>query len=280
MKKAALVTVHGMGRTKSSYAKEFRIEIARHLGRSFNHLHFGSVYYQNILQPNEDRFWNSVKSDLGWRGFREFVVFGFADATGLETNKDQPGSAYTKAQKAIARTLVKAHHAVGDDGELVIVAHSLGGQVISSYLWDAQKRRARNGIWKRPQEIHKQLSLSTPLSRGQLHFLRGGRLRAFYTVGCNIPIFVAAHKKVLPIKKPADAFEWHNFYDSEDVLGWPLAKLYTQRPDFLLADHQINVGGSLMDKLKRSWNPLSHNQYLVSSAVLDPLVALLRSLLP
>ena len=47
------------------------------------------------------------------------------------------------------------------------------------------------------------------------------------TTGCNIPIFVAAHKEMhlIPIAPPTQLFKWINFYDPDDVLGCPLQPL-------------------------------------------------------
>ena len=75
------------------------------------------------------------------------------------------------------------------------------------------------------------------------------------TTGCNIPLFVAAHDPVVPIDPPATGFEWHNYYDPDDVLGWPLAGL---GDDYgrLVTDHPINAGGSVLDWFLKSWNPL------------------------
>jgi hypothetical protein len=103
-------------------------------------------------------------------------------------------------------------------------------------------------------------------------FLRGETMTSLLTTGCNIPIFIGAHKVTLikPIDRPRPDFEWHNFYDPQDVLGWPLAPLKCGY-ETLVTDHRINVGGPLT-----SWNPMSHTAYWDDADVLQPLVAQLR----
>ena len=76
-------------------------------------------------------------------------------------------------------------------------------------------------------------------------------LAGMLTFGCNIPLFTFAHdlEDLKPIKFPGENLtdgekevaKWINFYDADDVLGYPLKQIY---PDFpYLKDRDINVGG-------------------------------------
>jgi hypothetical protein len=284
--KAALVTVHGMGKTESNYATEFIGEIKKRLGSKSDGVYFGSIYYQNILQVNEDRVWNLVGGELGWKALRQFLLFGFADAAGLESNKEEDNSVYTQAQIATAKELFAARLGLGGNGPLVIIAQSLGGQVLSNYLWDAQHYKAppdqtpvKFGVWLDPTKYAQAIANKNVLTPEEIAFLRGDSIRAVYTTGCNIPIFVAAHAvdQIIPINKPSGQFEWHNFYDKDDVLGWPLAQLSTKYAE-IVKDHKINVSGGFLGWLFKSWNPLSHEQYWEDNDVLEPLVKLLEPL--
>ena len=64
-----------------------------------------------------------------------------ADAAGLENRKEIRGSVYELAQGEIARILLGACTA-NPAMPVVFLAHSLGCQVLSSYLYDAQKALA------------------------------------------------------------------------------------------------------------------------------------------
>ncbi len=283
MKKAAFITVHGMGQTRKSYAREIVAELKGRLGPQFSALHVGSVYYQGILQPNENRVWNRVGPRVRWDALRKFLLFGFADAAGLESGKEARTSVYSRAQTLIARELLLAFRAMGGDGPVVVLAQSLGGQLISCYYWDAHKsRRGGNvsvGIWQDIGHFERQITGGNPLTAAEKAFLQGTTLRLLVTTGCNIPIFVAAHatNEILPIR-PNDAFEWHNFYDKDDVLGWPLAALSAEYSR-VVTDHAINAGGGILDWITKSWNPMSHRQYWDDDDVLDPLTEHLRALL-
>jgi len=135
------------------------------------------------------------------------------------------------------------------------------------------------GIWQDIGHFESEITGGDPLTAAQKAFLQGVSLRSFYTTGCNIPIFVAAHasREILPVT-PNDTFEWHNFYDEDDILGWPLADLSPQYKK-IVTDHPINAGGGIMEWMLKSWNPLSHSQYWGDDDVLDPLEEHLRALL-
>ena len=282
-KKAAFITVHGMGSTEESYNREVVAEIKARLGARFSDLHVGKVYYQGILQPNENRVWKSVCRRVRWDALRKFLLFGFADAAGLENGKEARTSVYSQVQTLIARELFIARRAMGGDGPVVILAQSLGGQVISCYFWDAQRsfqgKSVKVGIWQDIGYFQSRITDGDPLTADEKAFLQGLSLRSLYTTGCNIPIFVAAHAsgEILPIT-PNGTFEWHNFYDKDDILGWPLADL---SPDYkrIVTDHPVNAGGGNMEWILKSWNPLSHGQYWGDDGVLDPLEERLRALL-
>ncbi len=282
-KKAAFITIHGMGKTDANYSADLFTELSKRLKEKADCVHLGSVYYQGILQPNEERVWAKVQEGLGWSSLREFLLFGIADAAGLESGKEKPGSVYEQAQVAIAKELWSARNEVGEDSPVVFLAHSLGCQVLSCYLWDASQSAAGKpvsvGIWKDINAFGSSITGGSGLPPGDITFLQGKTLRTLFTTGCNIPVFVAAHAKtdIRPFPKPNDTFAWHNFYDKDDVLGWPLTDLSDEYKSSVF-DKQVNAGGGVWGWITKSWNPMSHNQYWADSEILDPLEAVLRSL--
>jgi hypothetical protein len=281
MAQTALLTVHGMGETPRDYADKLFHAVAARLGGLAGQVDFRSVYYQDILKPNQETVWARVNdsTQLRYADLRRFLLFGFGDAAGLENRKEIDGSVYELAQEAIARALLGV--ARQDPAtSVVFLAQSLGCQVLSSYVYDAQKAMAGGrvlaGIWK-DIDAWARRALGGPLSESEKRFLAGGTCTAFVTTGCNIPIFVAAHKQmdIKPIARPTSRFEWINLYDPDDALGWPLQPL---SPGYaaLVDDRAINAGQGVVTWILKSWNPLSHTAYWGDAQVLDLLAQRLR----
>ncbi|MFD2365060.1 hypothetical protein [Pseudoduganella sp. GCM10020061] len=282
MSEVAFIVVHGMGETPPSYADKIFAEVERRVPRSKAHIAMGSVYYQKILQDNETEVWNRVSrhAPVNYDHLRRFLLYGFGDAAGLENGKEFDHSPYEMAQLDIARTLLGAREHFATNPRLVLLTHSLGCQVMSNYIYDAQKSehsRVNLGIWKDIQRFAFAISGRPELTRDEIAFLRADTCTGWISTGCNIPIFVAAHKNmlVIPIRRPNDAFRWLNIYDPDDVLGWPLQPLSPGYRD-LVEDRVINAGAGMIDWVLKSWNPLSHQAYWGSDEVLDPLEAMLR----
>ena len=165
---------------------------------------------------------------------------------------------------------------------VVFLTHSLGCQVLSSYIYDAQKAgaggRVAAGIWK-DIDAWADKTLRRALTSSEKKFMAARTCVGWITTGCNIPIFVAAHKEmhIIPIARPTPMFKWINIYDPDDVLGWPLQPLSDGYHE-LVEDRAINAGRGMVNWLLKSWNPWSHNSYWNDDQVLDPLVGMLRQL--
>ncbi len=283
MADVALITVHGMGETPPTYADGLMERLRGQLGALAGRVVMRSVYYQKILQDNQNTIWELTqeRSTVRYAELRRFVLFGFGDAAGLENRKEIPGSVYELAQGEIAKTLLSAH-AVRPTMPVVFVAQSLGGQVLSSYIYDAQKaargQPVSAGIW-RNIDAWASATLGRTLTASEKTFLGAGTCVALVTTGCNIPVFIAAHKimHVIPIERPTSLFKWINFYDPDDVLGWPLQPLPGGYRE-LVDDRIVNASGGVASLLLRSWNPLAHNSYWNDATVVQAIAAMLRRL--
>jgi hypothetical protein len=286
MADVALMTVHGMGETPPDYAADLGQRLHTRIGPRFmRQADMRAVYYQDILKPNEREIWRRVAGEgiVRYEHLRKFLLFGFADAAGLENRKEDPGSVYELAQIEIAKTLLDIYSGNGADTPLVLLSHSLGCQVLSSYIYDAQK--ARNGIpvaagvWRDIDHWSRTLQ-GRALTEPEKHFLACGTALGWITTGCNIPIFVAAHKEmaIIPIAAPRPSFKWLNLYDPDDVLGWPLQPL-SEGYRMLVEDRAINAGHGVINWLVKSWNPLSHSSYWQDEQVVGELASMLTQLM-
>lgn len=274
-KTVALITIHGMGDTERDYYVEFYDKIKKSLGEAaWAKVIFKDIYYQDVLQGNQEAIFNKMRQQIDWMKLRKFLLFGFSDAASLEYNKHATSSPYFLTQKII----LDAMDDIFDDSEeqsipVIIIAQSLGCHIISSYLWDADSTRIPSvGVWS----VSRDDGVLDGSPKDQ--FRRMKSLRCLYTTGCNIPIFVAGHKKIEAIHPPSPLFKWHNFFDEDDVLGWPLKPLSSSY-ESLVEDISINAGGGLFGTIATSWNPFSHGQYWADKEVVHHLAESIKRII-
>lgn len=272
-KKIALVTIHGMGDTPRDYYAQFYDAIKKSVGKAiWDKVIFKHIYYQDILQGQQEVIFNRMRDQIDWMKLRKFLLFGFSDAASLEYKKDAINSPYFLAQQIIMRTLDDIFDESGQqETPVIILGQSLGCQVLSSYIWDAQHAPATAGVWS--------VARNDGVADGSPkdNFRRMKSLQRFYTTGCNIPLFVSGHKKIEAINPPAPSFKWHNFFDEDDVLGWPLKPL-SPSYDRLVEDIPINAGGGVIGTIVKSWNPFSHEQYWTDSQVVGHIASAIKQL--
>ena len=263
-----LLTLHGMGETESDYYADFYHKIKRRLGDSWGQVIFKPIYYQDLLQGKQELLFHKMRDQLDWKDLRKFLLYGFSDAASLEYKKGDIDSPYFKTQERIAQSMKSLFEQAGKQNiPVIILAHSLGCQVLSNYLWDADGREVKEGYWALHQETNTNLDA----------FCRMRSVKRLVTIGCNIPVFVAGHQNIQAINKPCDDFQWVNFFDKDDVLGWPLQPLSDSYQQ-LVQDRHINASSGLLDPI-RAWTPLSHGQYWKDNDVIDYLEKEIKSIL-
>lgn len=263
MAKLAVLAIHGIGNTRTGYSAALKRQLRRELGEArWREVCFVEIDYQKHLRDNQNRLWERVRSGLRWILIRKFLLFYFGDAAAVLYNSAEPNSVYRKIQETIKEAAADALEQLGGpECPVVVIAQSLGCQIVSSYLWDAQHSK---GIW------------ADAAADAYTNFLRLGTTRYLLTTGCNIPLIVSGLHQVEPIDKPNPDFRWLNFYDVDDPLGWPLEPVYSYDRDEQVKpeDIPVNVGGVF-----RHWNPLSHSAYWISPSFIEPAAARLRELL-
>lgn len=145
MRKVALITLHGMGKIKPSYFAELEVGLKDRLGDAWSAVSFQNVQYAPILQAPEDALWDAMMAcpDNALDGvkLRQFLLYGFGDAGSLEHSLKSDKRAYLATQAEIFAALSRALADGGPAVPVVIIAQSLGCQVISNYAWDAQHER-------------------------------------------------------------------------------------------------------------------------------------------
>jgi hypothetical protein len=267
MSKVSVITVHGMGNTPENYADELKNKLQASLAAEWSQISFQSIYYQNLLQSNQSLVFQNMQRHVENKELREFLLYGFSNAALLGSSRGEAQGTYVQGQMQIIEALRTAYrNSGGQPGRVVLIAQSLGGHLLSNYIWDAQ-HPGRSGVWRNIAEY-------CNADAQELSFLRLESLYRLFTTGCNIPMWIAGQADMTPIAPPHPNFRWFNFYDADDVLGWPLQPL-SPAYEQLVEDIPCNVGQGIKGWLT-SWNPLSHSNYWSDRGFLEAVVTEIR----
>ena len=245
-----VLVIHGMGTQKRTYADKMMTELKERLGENQKHVAWKSVYWAGILSKRQQEYLTNTAENkkLDWIWARRFVVSALSDAASYRRihsdNLDDPQTTYGKIHQMVRNELENLGGTVRNGGGLVVLAHSLGGHIISNYIWDVQKKKMCPVINEDSYE-------------------GAGTLRLLVTFGCNIPLFTFALDRVVPINF-GKGVKWHNYYDRDDVLGYPLQSINEDYSNFC-TDIEINVGGFFT-----SWNMFSHAKYWTDNNFTKP----------
>lgn len=275
--KIALAIIHGIGNQDPHFADGMKQELLDRFGaktglgsQAGQELIIEPVYWAPVLQSRQKLLWNRVSSgaDLDFVSLRKFMVEFAADAIAYQP---LPGerSVYEEVHGCFAESLKKLAAAAGPDAPLCVIAHSLGTVIASNYFYDLQaSQRAPSKKSLVPKSVQK-ISENTPLEDGET-------LTWLFTMGSPIAIWSLRYKDFgRPVQVPAPKLRkrfpqlrcgWANFYDEDDVIGYPLKTLNADYRKAILYDEEVNAGGLLS-----SWNPLSHNGYWTDNDVTKPI---------
>lgn len=276
--KIAVAIIHGIGSQDPDFARETIEELTDRFAKLIGaqspnppaELVMRPVYWAPELQANEDELWSRLRKggDLDFLSLRRFMVNFAADAIAYQPAPKER-DAYDRIHARVAATLNELAVAAGDTAPLCVLAHSLGTVIASNYFYDLAKQSRKKLI---SRKVLREMD-DTALERGET-------LTCLYTFGSPIalwslryedfgtPIAVPSPKLTTHHPALAAAAEWINFYDEDDVIGYPLRTLNAAYQTAVKADVQVNAGGWLS-----SWNPLSHNGYWTDNDVTKPIAA-------
>lgn len=276
--KIAVAIIHGIGSQTPDFADETIQELTQRFSRLIqgqapdpaSELVMKPVYWASELQDEENELWTRIRrgGDLDFLSLRRFMVNFAADAIAYQPAPKER-DAYDRIHARVAATLNEAAAAAGPTAPLCVLAHSLGTVIASNYFYDLAKQTRKKLL---SRKVLQQMD-DTPLERGET-------LTSLYTFGSPIALWSLRYKEFgQPIQVPSPkltthhpalgpAAEWINFYDEDDVIGYPLRTLNDAYRAAVKADVQVNAGGLLS-----SWNPLSHNGYWTDNDVTKPIAA-------
>jgi hypothetical protein len=275
MKSLAIAIVHGIGRPEPDFADEIMAALRERFRKKtgVDGLLMKPVFWAPVLQDAENELWKrlSTGGPMDFMKLRRFMVDFAADAIAYQPQPREK-DVYEGVHAAFAKTLNSLAKEAGEDAPLGIISHSLGTVISSNFIYDLQTQPKRKVI---PKTVRNEMD-NTPLEKGET-------LACFYTLGSPIALWSLRYKDFgRPVSVPAPKFknhhangqgEWINFYDQDDVIGYPLKSVNEAYRKAVKEDRAVNVGGWLS-----SWSPASHTEYWSDDDVLDPIVESLAKL--
>ena len=251
----AVAIIHGIGMQEQGnpmdalhpFARPLVNGLRRQLGRDAQRIEFQSLYWADLLDKRERAYMRNTDAagaPQRWRWLRDTVTTFLGDASGYRLVAGASSNSYQQVHARVRAALTALRRRVSADTPLVVITHSLGGHVMSNYLWDQYK-------------LNKDCPSNDP-------FLGMETLTGLITLGCNIPLFTFAYDTVVPIRFPGaqvperlkDNARWLNWYAPADPLGYPLKPLCPAYNDVVDEDIALPVGPWLLRH-----TPASHIGY-------------------
>lgn len=244
--------------------------IAKQNANYAQYIHFAYVDYHSgfdaVQRENLQRIESSVLGKI--RGFlRKFIYFNIADNFTYTYEKENPQGAYQSIQRSICEQLTDLEQDLGGaDAPVMLLASSFGTQVVHDYILDQQRYMH---FWKEG------------LPGGKLAQLK--QLRVLITCGTTIALHYSGISAARTFRKPHPSFEWFNFFDQQDSMGWPLATLSgTGGGDAaalaqglfqdVLSEEKIVKAGPFWGKGLLGLTPATHFSYWKNKTVLNKIV--------
>lgn len=257
MEKLGILVIRGSGSTGFERQEKFISKVNHRLekkGIDISNIVYKYIDWYNPLESQQelllDRMFNHPELSLKSKFLRKFLMTNITDLINYGGKANMPDYAYSETHKKIHETVVNLKEKLPVDSPLVVLASSMGTELMNNYIWDRQ--HAGN---------------DDPL--GNSAFERFETLVGYFTMGNNIPIFSSASKidNLRPIQFPVQGMDdglkglavWENYYDKNDPLGYPIKFINNHYENANVNDIQIGVGNLLS-----FWNILSHFGYWTS----------------
>jgi len=265
-----LLLIHGAGEATFKQQEKFVKKLTKQLKRkklSTSSFYFEHVDWYKPTQQRQDALLNRMNHagfKMRAKALRRFTVGFIGDVAAYGGLPDKPCDGYAKTHAEVYKSIQNLEQQCGNNAQMVVVASSLGAEIISNYIWDRQHADENDPFGKTP-------------------FQRFETTPAIFMFGNNAPLFACSLPidDLRPIQFPDENLDgnlkelaiWENYYDKNDPLGFPLTPINQHYKDAIIKDIQINVGGLLA-----FWNPLSHLKYWLSKKIIKRIACYLQQL--
>lgn len=265
-KKLAIVVLHGSGTEEKEFLEIFnkmKVKIEKQIEEYYDidEIAWKPIYWLKEEKYLDSSYFNYATSQVKWNYLREFLINTLSTTSSYLSGKysNNNSSLYNYVHNKLKSEIHSLYNSINNiDVPLLILAHSFSSTIIYNYLSDIQ-----NNIIKTNDNDFEKLNT----------------LSGIITFGSNIPLFKQNINEIefeFPPKSLnhdlLNKAKWLNFFDKDDVLGYPLKPLGESFD--IIEDYEINVGSVL-----ESWNLLSHNAYWDSNHFIKPVSNFIKSFL-
>jgi hypothetical protein len=139
-KKLGVLIIHGMGSQVEGFECDLVKELIARVDGDANDVAWQGVYWQDITEPREREYLEKAGEmvDLDWDKARGFMAAAFGDAAAYQFTGT--GGTYGRIHDRIRARMhdLYVNKLESTDVPLLVLAHSLGGHMMSNYIWDMQ----------------------------------------------------------------------------------------------------------------------------------------------
>jgi hypothetical protein len=271
-KKIGVLLIQGAVKANSSNDQEKFIKRINHLLLNYqvdpDFIHFELANWYGPTQVNQDillsKFFSS-EYKIRSKPLRRFVINLVSDLVAYIGEPNKVSTTYQHTHELIHQSFKNIENEVELGAPLIIIASSIGTEIISNYINDRQ-------------------NTPEPDPFGETAMQRMETLTGIFMFGNNNPLYISAYDidAVKPFQFPPDNLSpvlkdiayWGNFYDKNDPLGYPLKVINLHYHTMVNEDVQTNVGGLLF-----SWNAASHLEYWKSRKIQKRIAIFLKKVL-
>ncbi|MDE0348067.1 MAG: hypothetical protein OXI66_20155 [Boseongicola sp.] len=179
-KSVGVLVIHGMGSqgrrkpkdsARPTFSKEMHRRVKRELGKKMDRVVWREVFFAHVLQDRQEAYLKSIKRRTDFDKLRRFVMCNLSDAASYRKTGRRNGGTYSAIHREIDEVVKDLAKDLGPDAPIVIIAHSLGGHIMSNYIYDQQKRRQRTSVTSKPlREMGEHPQYRAPEMRCSLEF--------------------------------------------------------------------------------------------------------------
>jgi len=270
MKKIGVFLIRGAGKSDNHEQKKFVEKLNANLQKSGvdpDMLYYEYADWYGPTQYNQekllDRYISKGYTKMG-SALNRFILFLVSDMVAYTGEPNKPGNSYLETHGELHKSFLRMKNELPEGAPLIIIASSLGTEIISNYIWDRQHATGTDPF-------------------GGSAFERFETLTAVYMFGNINPIYITAYDidKAEPFGFPHEALParlrpmayWGNFFDRNDPLGFPLKPVNEFYNARVTEDVETNAGGLFF-----SWNAGSHLGYWKSRKIRKKIAAYIKQL--